>query len=454
MNTTNQSYILSKEVRLLVAALTFCLAGWVWFNFFTQDSSVYRGQLMRSQASIPVVSSVSSNAVTVSVPVGEAETGSEAGSEIEGIVSSISVPGVSVAPAPVMGDIEILELPFLSGSPVYIPPSDEDVVETESAGPDSRPSGATRAATNPFAPINPTLPDSVIEYIELDPPPASSAPISSPPPVVRPPTLTTTSPEPTIDSKLRAPAPAAITPPPSFATSLPRSLARASLATAPRVLTRPTGAAKIVEKEPEEVAEPPVIEIEAPDNLATLVARRLPSGRTTPHATPSDTVAEAANDRDAAGASTTAEVAEPEGPQALPAAQLSSVQKNIPVRATPAQEPPPPPPAPEPVPVPEPPALEPIPVPAPVVEVVRNPLDSYIEDNALRFTGAVLGPVSVAVFRTNNQSFSIATGRSLPETNIVLTNVTADKAEVNLAGDVRTLALAPSLSARTRSSSN
>lgn len=63
-----------------------------------------------------------------------------------------------------------------------------------------------------------------------------------------------------------------------------------------------------------------------------------------------------------------------------------------------------------------------------------TPLARYLRDNDFRFTGSVLGPVSVGVFRssTSQVPIVIGLGQSLPDTGIVLTDLLGHQAELTL----------------------
>ncbi len=63
-----------------------------------------------------------------------------------------------------------------------------------------------------------------------------------------------------------------------------------------------------------------------------------------------------------------------------------------------------------------------------------NRLARYLRDNGYRFTGSVLGPVSVGVFRSNAEPAPqvVALGQTLPNTDIVLTNLRGEQAELTL----------------------
>ena len=63
-----------------------------------------------------------------------------------------------------------------------------------------------------------------------------------------------------------------------------------------------------------------------------------------------------------------------------------------------------------------------------------NRLARFLRDNGYSFTGSVLGPVSVGVFRTNGDPVPqvVALGQTLPNTEIVLTDLRGQQAELML----------------------
>ena len=60
-------------------------------------------------------------------------------------------------------------------------------------------------------------------------------------------------------------------------------------------------------------------------------------------------------------------------------------------------------------------------------------LSLYLRDQEVTFTGAVLGPVSVGIFRSANAAapFLVPLGQSIPDTDIVLTDLTGQQAELS-----------------------
>lgn len=59
-------------------------------------------------------------------------------------------------------------------------------------------------------------------------------------------------------------------------------------------------------------------------------------------------------------------------------------------------------------------------------------LSLYLRDQEVTFTGSVLGPVSVGIFRSANAAapFLVPLGQSIPDTDIVLTDLTGQQAEL------------------------
>ncbi len=54
----------------------------------------------------------------------------------------------------------------------------------------------------------------------------------------------------------------------------------------------------------------------------------------------------------------------------------------------------------------------------------------YVRDNNMSFTGAILGPVSVAIFKSRMGSFHVPIGENIPDTDIRLTNVKRHEVEL------------------------
>jgi hypothetical protein len=70
-------------------------------------------------------------------------------------------------------------------------------------------------------------------------------------------------------------------------------------------------------------------------------------------------------------------------------------------------------------------------------------LSRYLRNNNVRFTGSVIGPVSVGVFRSSETPapIVISLGQSLPDTEIVLTDLRGQQAELMLGDNTQILTL-------------
>ncbi len=75
--------------------------------------------------------------------------------------------------------------------------------------------------------------------------------------------------------------------------------------------------------------------------------------------------------------------------------------------------------------------------------VGADPLSRYLRDNNVRFTGQVLGPLSVGVFRSNlfQQPVVVTLGQTLPETEIVLADLRGYEAKFSLGTHSQVLSL-------------
>jgi hypothetical protein len=88
--------------------------------------------------------------------------------------------------------------------------------------------------------------------------------------------------------------------------------------------------------------------------------------------------------------------------------------------------------------------------PAPAATAVAPPLPAgatrlarYLRDNDYAFTGSVMGPVSVGVFRSlvDSTPIVVALGQTLPNTDIVLTDLRGMQAELKLGDSTQILSL-------------
>ncbi|MEM7738196.1 MAG: Ig-like domain-containing protein [Deinococcota bacterium] len=70
-------------------------------------------------------------------------------------------------------------------------------------------------------------------------------------------------------------------------------------------------------------------------------------------------------------------------------------------------------------------------------------LAGFVRSNGISFTGAVQGPVNVGVFRSSQGSFSVVRGRALPNSTVILTDVSAEQAILTQGEESLTLPLSP-----------
>ncbi len=79
----------------------------------------------------------------------------------------------------------------------------------------------------------------------------------------------------------------------------------------------------------------------------------------------------------------------------------------------------------------------------PPLQAGTDGLSRYLRDHNVRFTGTVLGPVSVGVFRSALYRLPVvlSLGQKLPDTNIVLTDIRGHEAQFKLDESTQTLSL-------------
>ncbi len=399
---------LSTTARFLIAALLLAAAAFVWVNFFDQN---------RLSDTPTLAGTAQPGAITVADPTSDAEATAEGTADGEALavvgdadeqapseaaatgdpadgpaVVSTDAPSPSSPPVVVAEQAQVVtrdlvvdELPFLVLAPPAPGASDADPQGAAA----SRPQGTQRASINPFSPVvvrTPAAPP-VQQVAEAEPPAstpvvevrADAAPPASQP--VR--TATQAPPEP-----VRAPAPRTVAPASAVASDLPRALPTGMLPTAPQILL---GAR----------SQPAVVEPIAP-NIGDLAALREPGEEATVQVTPV-TTAEAAPE-------SALSVPDPLGP-GRPLSQPAAA-------TTPA-------------------------TPALPLAVGADPLSRYLRDNDVRFTGTVLGPLSVGVFRSNLYSSPVVLtlGQNLPDTDILLSDLRGYEARFSQGDRTQTLSL-------------
>jgi len=402
---------LSRTARILIAVLLLAAAGFFWLNFFQQNEVVETSPTSPPAATpgttapltgSPVTPGVATNGVAtngiVTTPdetaadTGVATTdapGAAAQGEPAGTSpATATAPGdpaapvvVTDPPAVVLRDLVVEPLPFL----VTEPPSAAQQEDPEAPGAGGRTVTAARANVNPFSPILVQAPPAAQQPVAAAP---TTTPDASPEPEVviveggPQPTGTPSAPAPR--TPVPAPAPRAVAPASSRTSELPRPLPSGTLSAVPDILrdarTQPTATA-------------------GPANLGTVAAVVVPTqdqGSELPFAASDGSVAAATSP-------------EPIGPghvQAEADTALGTVN-SLPVA------------------------------------IGADALSRYLRDNNVRFTGQVLGPLSVGVFRSNlyQQPAVVMLGQTLPDSEILLSDLRGYEARFTLGQNTQVLSL-------------
>ncbi|MEX2534751.1 MAG: hypothetical protein WD273_04045 [Trueperaceae bacterium] len=300
----------------------------------------------------------------------------------EGAESAGAPQTPTVAPVPELGvarDLEVLDLPFLVTEPPA--PTETEPDAAESTTPEAPNQAARRATVNPFAPI-------VERAAARAGAPATPAQqqqqqqrmITEVPVPTAPPRTTT--PTPIQAEAPKAPAPAPVTPGARATGTLPRALPGGTLGGTPQLLRSAIGATEVPARDLSQVAA-----IREPEESRPQLQE----------------LGEAAAER-----------SEPE-PLSQP------IDPEIVADDRPSV---------------------PMPGDAPLA-AGTSPLSRHLRDNNVRFTGSVIGPVSVGVFRSTVTSapIVISLGQTLPDTSIVLTDLRGQQAELMLGDATQTLTL-------------
>ena len=412
---------LSRTARILIAALLVAAAAFFWVNFFNQDP--VGGPLVTQPAGVvtPLASpQASDQAGAVTVPDGaavdtEQDTDAAAGAASSAVAAAdaeqASAPAdpaqapivvdtappviVTDAPTVVTRDLVVEDLPFLVTSPPSAVASQADAGAAGAARPDV----SQRSNINPFSPIVVQAPPSApVQDV------VASAPVSEPvvdivtdgngQPVaaaVQPGPSPAASSSNAVGSQpaggqqpaavVRAPAPRAVAPATASVSNLPRPLPSGTLPTTPEILRDARSQASTTT---------PTL----PD-VGTLAALRVPEENQPLGLTAAD------------GEIPTDGVVTPE-----------LIGPNRPQTAAPSG-------------------------PAVPLAVGADLLSRYLRDNNVKFTGTVLGPLSVGVFRSNiyGTPVVLTLGQTLPDTDILLTDLRGYEARFSLGDRTQTLAL-------------
>lgn len=384
---------ISREAKILIGIVALAGAAWLWINALSQPSV----SGMVTQAT-PLVSGQPTSSIPLNTPgVAMAEDGEaseladtdEASVETEADGVEPIVPGSPAVSTPIpSGDARVAELPFL----VTEPPLDVGQDDLESTLQTTERPQELRATVNPFSPIvirpapvttqpaalaEPTIPaaQSDISVVEIPIPTAPDEPMVQVGPGNGNSAVSEVITSAVISGNgggstvptVSAPVPRPVTPTATNGVALPRPLPSGTLPTTPDIL-----------REVRASSQPsPIATIPAPVNVGEVAALRLPENSVVVTELPTQDVTE--------------QNLEP----IVRAAALQTGNSSDPLNAG-------------------------------ISEMSR-----YLRDNNYRFTGAVIGPVSVGVFRSNSASAPVVVplGQTLPNTEIVLTSLQGKQAE-------------------------
>lgn len=369
---------LSRTARILIAVLLLAAAGFFWVNFFQQNDSAAAAPTPVPTATPPTpLVGTQSGTDPAAEPAVTTPDAPAAGQAAEGAAPSAAPVVVHEPPAVVLRDLVVDQLPFLVTQPPQ-PETPDPGQEAEA----QRAVGGSRANVNPFSPILVQAPPAQAPAV------AESPPASSQPEIV----VVEGGPEPahsgasassTVSAPpVAAPAPRAVAPASVRGSQLPRPLPSGTLAAVPDIL-----------RDSRSVPTRPA----GPQDLGTVAAVRVPAD------------AEAA---ELPFAQAEAEVAaasspEPIGPLHYQRAAAAASGNNLPLA------------------------------------IGADSLSRYLRDNNVQFTGQVLGPLSVGVFRSNlyPQPVVVLLGQTLPETDILLSDLRGYEAKFSLGDNTQVLSL-------------
>ena len=384
---------LSRTARILIAILLLAAAAFFWVNFF------YQSRLAEAPAQDPVTATPATPA-TAATPDAEADAAASDPDDVavaddvvvaddvavaDDVVVADDPAVVAIDPAiAVTRDVVIADLPFLVTEPTAPEAAAEVVADAVTAVGVTTPS---RATINPFSPVVVRTPPAPARDVPSPTVVVGEVPVPSGPPAA-----------PAVPTRASAPTPGAVTPGAPIA-ALTRDLpSGAVLSSAPDLLRQPR-----IGTVADRVDIPSITVIAVPDPEPAAIAAP---------AAPRPAAPEVA--------------IEPVGPSA-----------GVPTQEPTAEEPTP--------------SAEPTPsvvVPAPRVDPTSiaagtTRLARFLRDNNYTFTGSVLGPVSVGVFRSNIDAAPIivALGQTLPNTEIVLTDLRGMVAELTLGETTQILTL-------------
>ncbi len=397
---------LSRTARILLAILLLAAAAFFWVNFFTQN------RVIGEDPDVPPTATTPPTPDPATPPVADApDVDPEAAPDVDAEVDPDVDPDVDPAPAPDVEaevdpdapEVEAEVDPDAPSPPLVVDPADEPDVDDPPV-----------VVIDPPVTVARDLEVAQLPFLITDPPPAPEA--------VDPAAVAALEAE-----RALAAARATVNPFSPIVVRRPEAPApERAVPDAPTVTEVPVpDGPPAVPAEPARVATPAPQPLTPAPTVSRDLPRALPTG--TPLATTpgllQETRAIQTIDRPEVPPVTTVRV--PEEAVAEPPAET--------VRPTPGVV----------ADVPELRGTEPVPeapeprAPAPPLAAGTDQLARYLRDNGYRFTGSVLGPVSVGVFRSNAEAVPqvVALGQTLPNTDIVLTDLRGEQAELTL-GDL------------------
>jgi hypothetical protein len=392
---------LSRTARILVAVLLLAAAAFFWVNFFTQGrlladdggSDPSAGAPPTTPPPAPAPAEAETPAATPLEGEAEAESptaaslASDAGAEtptaVEEVAPAATEADASVAPVSV--PLVVVEAPVtlsravvVADLPFLVTSPPQVVVEADEPA-DEAPEAERRIATA-RASVNPFSPV-VIRQAAAPEREVPAAPVVidvAVPAAPAAPGTTATAP------RVATPTPQIVAPSSVAVRDLPRALPSGSLLSAtPDLIRVPTAPNERVD-----LLQVPTLRVPEPDSAAPM------------EAVPSPTV------------TTAIERNEPEVLAATPRTPAATSTTGARIPQTP-------------------------------LAAGAHPLDRFLRDNGYTFTGSALGPVSVGVFRSTKSATPVvvALGQTLPESEIVLTDLRGQQAELTLGDTSRILVL-------------
>ncbi|MDZ7705012.1 MAG: hypothetical protein U5L04_11070 [Trueperaceae bacterium] len=358
---------LPREFRIVMGFGMLAAAFWIWLQVFSVAPSIGVNARLFSLVTALPVSQVAPVAPGTGAPSNQDAQNQSAPS----------------ADAVVTREVQIGVLPFIQEEEAVRPaqpPSDEAPADDAEA--DAQPTGQG-AIINPFTPV---LAPQIEEEEAAPAAPQQVQPQQRPQvEVVEVPTAPPGEAVPAIPD-VRAPIPNAVTPPSPRARALPRVLPSATIPGTPQVIRTALGSRS---PSSEDVVRAAALSVpgSAPQARAVNFANQ-------PRATTGQGAVSTLSRRDSIASARTSPDATPLN---FAARRRAEEAARAPTTPTPAAAP--------------------------------ETLDSYLRDNNLQFTGTVLGPTNVGVFRAGSgRTFVVPLGQTIPNTNIRLISLQGQRA--------------------------